>query len=86
MRVGHSWDDEYRKGRSAHEEPVRFVEEIVAAGRRDRVAGEVGLYIGCGNGRNYTPLVDAGLNLVGIDITPDVIAQLKARGRTARTA
>lgn len=27
-----------------------------------------GLYIGCGTRRDYLPLVDAGLDLVGLDI------------------
>lgn len=46
----------------------------------------MGLYIGCGNGRNFVPLVDAGLDLVGIDISRAAIDQLSARlpGRTSR--
>lgn len=38
-----------------------------------------GLYVGCGNGRNYLPLVDAGLSLVGLDLSPEAIASLAAR-------
>ncbi len=36
-----------------------------------------GLYVGCGNGRNYVALVDAGLNLIGLDISKEAIAQLR---------
>jgi cyclopropane fatty-acyl-phospholipid synthase-like methyltransferase len=39
----------------------------------------VGLYVGCGNGRNYLPLVDAGLNLRGLDVSREAIAQLVDR-------
>ena len=37
-----------------------------------------GLYIGCGNGRNYLPLVAGGLDLTGLDISATAIAQLGA--------
>lgn len=39
----------------------------------------VGLYVGCGNGRNYLPLVDAGLALHGLDISREALDQLSAR-------
>ena len=38
-----------------------------------------GLYIGCGNGRNYLPLVDAGLNLLGLDVSAEAIKRLSER-------
>src|SRR5262249_55249466 len=37
------------------------------------------LYVGCGNGRNYVPLVDAGLNLRGLDVSTEALGQLTAR-------
>ncbi|MXX70411.1 MAG: class I SAM-dependent methyltransferase [Gemmatimonadetes bacterium] len=37
-----------------------------------------GLYVGCGNGRNHVALVDAGLNLTGLDVSREAIAQLRA--------
>lgn len=49
----------------------------VAAARAADLAR--GLYIGCGNGRNYLPLVADGLDLTGLDISPVAIAQLAAR-------
>ena len=43
-----------------------------------------GLYIGCGNGRNYLPLVDGGLDLAGLDISSAAITQLAARAPDRR--
>ncbi len=74
-----SWDAEYRAGRYAGAPPDDFVAGIIAAASahgRSR-----GLYIGCGNGRNLIPLLDAGLDLTGLDISPEAITQLRARRR-----
>ncbi|HUN32725.1 MAG TPA: class I SAM-dependent methyltransferase [Trebonia sp.] len=72
-----SWDAEYASGRYAGDPPVGFVDDIITA------AGEAGisrgLYIGCGNGRNYIPLSQAGLDLTGLDISATAISQLAAR-------
>jgi SAM-dependent methyltransferase len=38
-----------------------------------------GLYIGCGNGRNLVPMSDAGLDLIGLDISAQAITQLHRR-------
>lgn len=73
------WDAEYHAGRYAREEPVAFVQDIIEATRRHPPPTEVGLYIGCGNGRNYVPLVGAGLDLVGLDISRAAIEQLSRR-------
>jgi SAM-dependent methyltransferase len=72
-----AWDSEYAAGRYVGDPPVGFVADIVAAARD---AGAVrGLYIGCGNGRNYIPLTAAGLDLTGLDISATAIGQLAAR-------
>lgn len=80
------WDDEYRKGRYEGEPPVAFVRDIIDAARVHRPPTDVGLYVGCGNGRNFVPLLDAGLDLVGIDVSRSAVEQLSARlpGRTAQ--
>ena len=75
--VARAWDAEYAAGRYAGEPPVGFVADIVAAAK-DAGAGR-GLYIGCGNGRNYIPLTEAGLDLTGLDISATAIAQLAGR-------
>jgi SAM-dependent methyltransferase len=74
------WDDEYRQGRYEAEPPLAFVEVITTCLRaHPDVVNGPGLYVGCGNGRNYLPLLDAGLNLHGLDISPEAIRQLAAR-------
>jgi len=74
------WDEEYRAGRYADEPPVGFVDVIGAAVLEHRPAEEVGLYIGCGNGRNYVTLVQQhGIDLVGLDISRAAIEQLRNR-------
>ncbi len=72
-----AWDAEYAAGRYSGEPPVGFVDDIVLAAKYAGV--DRGLYIGCGNGRNYVPLTEAGLDLVGLDISATAIAQLAAR-------
>ena len=37
------------------------------------------MYVGCGSGRNLLPLLDAGLDLTGLDISRQAIAHLRAR-------
>ena len=70
-----SWNAAYTAGRYRNEPPVRFIEDILTAARRYGL--KRGLYIGCGNGRNLIPLLAAGLDLVGLDISTEAIAQLR---------
>ena len=74
------WDAEYRGGRYVDEPPLPFVDTILAAlARQPALHDGVGLYVGCGNGRNYLPLVDAGLTLWGLDVSAEALRQLAAR-------
>lgn len=82
--VAEAWDREYLAGRYGHDSPVRFVRDIVDAARRSGLGEAEGLYIGCGNGRNYLPLVEGGLDLIGLDVSPVAIAQLAARAPARR--
>jgi SAM-dependent methyltransferase len=75
--VATAWDAEYAAGRYATAAPDGFVTDIIAAAATHRVSH--GLYIGCGNGRNLIPLLDAGLDLTGLDISREAITQLRAR-------
>ena len=75
--VVESWEAEYRSGRYVREPPVDFVQDILAAARRYGLAR--GLYVGCGNGRNFVPLVEGGLDLEGLDVSPTAIRQLAQR-------
>jgi SAM-dependent methyltransferase len=74
------WDEEYRHGRYAEEPPLPFVGTILSTlqEHRDIWIG-CGLYVGCGNGRNYLPLVDAGADVVGLDISNEAIKRLAER-------
>jgi SAM-dependent methyltransferase len=72
-----SWDAEYASGRYRHEPPVGFTRDIISAARAANLRR--GLYIGCGNGRNLVPLSEAGLDLIGLDISARAIAQLRER-------
>ena len=74
------WDDEYRGGRYEGEAPLPFVREILDTLRAEPGAADgTGLYVGCGNGRNYLALVDAGARLHGVDISGEAILRLRAR-------
>ncbi len=80
--VAAAWDAEYRAGRYRGEPPVAFTADILAAARAARHTA--GLYVGCGNGRNYLPLVAGGLDLTGLDISAAAIAELSARAPERR--
>ena len=73
------WDNEYRGGRYAGEPPVPFVDRILATLEGSPLRSSTGLYVGCGNGRNYLPLADAGLRLYGLDLSAEALLQLAAR-------
>jgi SAM-dependent methyltransferase len=59
-----------------------FVRRIVETLRAASSDTGTGLYVGCGNGRNFLPLVDAGLDLYGLDISPEAIRRLTERRPT----
>jgi SAM-dependent methyltransferase len=77
-----AWDAQYAAGRYASDQPVAFTSDILAAARQAGVSR--GLYIGCGNGRNYLPLVAGGLDLTGLDISAAAISQLAGRAPDRR--
>jgi SAM-dependent methyltransferase len=71
------WDAEFSNGRYVDAAPIGFATEIVAAAHE--AGTTTGLYVGCGNGRNYRALIDGGLDLIGLDVSPVAIAQLADR-------
>lgn len=77
--VAGAWDREYAAGRYVGDPPVPFVRDILASAARAEVLDWRGVYIGCGNGRNYVPLVEGGLDLIGLDVSKAAIRQLAAR-------
>lgn len=72
------WDREYTAGRRDSDAPVAFVADILAA-TNGTTATSPGLYVGCGNGRNYLPLIDGGLDLIGLDLSTVALTQLAGR-------
>jgi len=58
------------------------VRHIVETLRSASSEAGVGLYVGCGNGRNYLPLIDAGFDLIGLDISPEAIRHRRKRRPT----
>jgi SAM-dependent methyltransferase len=78
--VASRWDAEYRGGRYQDEAPLPFVGDILGTlDGEPALRKGIGLYVGCGNGRNYLPLVDAGLRLYGLDLSLEALRQLAAR-------
>jgi SAM-dependent methyltransferase len=75
--VASAWDGEYRSGRYATEPPLPFVDDIVLAATLRNL--REGVYVGCGNGRNYIGLVNAGIDLLGLDVSAAAIQQLAQR-------
>jgi SAM-dependent methyltransferase len=75
--VAAAWDAEYLAGRYLTEPPLPFVDDIAAAARERRCLH--GIYVGCGNGRNYARLVEGGLDLIGLDVSLAAVQQLADR-------
>jgi cyclopropane fatty-acyl-phospholipid synthase-like methyltransferase len=77
VSIASSWDAEYRTGRYVGEPPIPFVAKIFEV-LRDNDANRkgTGLYVGCGNGRNFLPLIDRGLDLVGLDLSGEALRQI----------
>jgi hypothetical protein len=73
------WNGEYAAGRYRDEPALPFVDDIVTVAREHELLGREGLYIGCGNGRNYLALVSAGLDLIGVDVSECALEQLAER-------
>lgn len=78
------WDAEYRSGRYVDDGPVPMVGRILGTLSARGLSGSRGVYLGCGNGRNYVPLREAGLALDGVDISPVAISALLARAPRLR--
>ena len=70
------WDAEYESGRYEGEPPIPFTNHIVQTVRERGLSGNPGLYVGCGNGRNFVPLAAACPGLSGIDVSGSGIRSL----------
>lgn len=75
--VKDSWNNVYQSGdKYKGESPIPFTKTIVDTLRIHNPKTGKGLYIGCGNGRNYIPLVDQGLDLIGLDISDTALKEI----------
>ena len=80
MSIAEVWNEEYRAGRYVDEPPLEFAKEIMVEVKPNTR----GLYVGCGNGRNYLEFIRAGLNVVGLDVSTVGLAQISEREPSAR--
>ncbi len=74
--VSAHWDELYRSGRYVEDPPVPFVKRILSVLEACSLRETSGLYVGCGNGRNYLTLANSGLRLYGVDISGESLRQL----------
>ncbi|MBP9815961.1 methyltransferase domain-containing protein [Candidatus Woesebacteria bacterium] len=76
-QVKDSWDAVYQTGDKYKDEPpIPFTKTIISTLEKQNLLAGKGLYIGCGNGRNFIPLIDQGLDLVGLDISDTALKQI----------
>lgn len=75
-----SWNAEYVSGRYINEKPVEFTNHILAVLEQNpKIRRQRGLYVGCGNGRNYIMLAKAGLDLIGLDVSGIGLRQISEK-------
>ena len=69
MKVQDSWNTVYFPGSKYKDESaIPFTKTIVKTLTVENLLKGKGLYNGCGNGRNYIPLVEEGLDLIGLEM------------------
>ena len=79
-RLSRAWDASYQKEKYVAEPALGFADDIIKELKtRPNLMNGRGLYAGCGNGRNYVPLAEAGLNMIGLDISRVALNQLSKR-------
>ena len=80
MKVQDSWNTVYFPGSKYKDESaIPFTKTIVKTLTVENLLKGKGLYNGCGNGRNYIPLVEEGLDLIGLDISDVALQQVADR-------
>ena len=79
-RLSHAWDSEYRKGRYRTDLSLKFTTDIIRELKNNTsLMNGQGLYVGCGNGRNYVPLAESGLKMIGLDVSSVALEMLLKR-------
>lgn len=74
-----AWDNAYKTGKYKEAQALAFTETIVEFIQKKLPKKSKGLYVGCGNGRNFVPLVRRGLDLDGVDISGVGINEIRNR-------
>ena len=78
--LSQAWDVSYRKGRYSTEPALKFTTDVIRKLKANpHLMNGRGLYVGCGNGRNYTKLAEFGLNLVGLDVSGVALTELSKK-------
>lgn len=73
------WNHRYDGGGYEGEPPIPFVDEIAETVKAELGADAQGLYVGCGDGRNFIPLINKDLHITGIDSSGQAIAKLRKK-------
>lgn len=82
--IAKAWDTVYGTGsKYAGEPPLPFTQRIVHELDAADLLNTKGLYVGCGNGRNFLPLLDLGLYLEGLDIAQVALDQVLEKNSKA---
>ncbi len=77
------WNKEYCGKRYEDEPSLEFTKEIVVElKKKPEIYHSRGIYVGCGNGRNYLNLAKAGLDIVGLDVSATGLGQIAAKEPT----
>lgn len=75
-----NWEAVYQTGHKyQNAPPVTFTQDIIKTLRQYNQDRGEGLYVGCGNGRNFIPLIKQELHLTGLDISQTAIVQLQQK-------
>ena len=76
-RVKDSWNAVYQtRDKYKGESPIPFTRTIVSTLEKQGILKGKGLYIGCGNGRNFISLAEQGLDLAGLDISDTALKEI----------
>ena len=73
------WDKQYHDGRYHVEPALAFTDNIIKELKSNlNLKTGRGLYVGCGNGRNYSKLIESDklLNITGLDVSSVALKQL----------
>ena len=77
--IAQVWDKQYNDGRYCGEPALDFINNIIRELKSNlNLKNGRGLYVGCGNGRNYSKLIESDklLNIIGLGVSSVGLKQL----------